>query len=181
MPLSGYAYGIAYATGGITEENGIKYLRIRNMDRFYPDCVASEIGVNVFKSNYIEKIREKQQYVVKAKQIKSLPPLEGIRDTAGFCRAYIEIHGLLDRRNVKHGSGNITRDLRLRIYGPEDLLIFINQQLPAKPKKVQHIKNKDGETYAIYFQSQAEIKNILQWIDGTPKNQKIWDKWNEIL
>lgn len=181
IALSGYGYGIAYATGGIVEECGIKYLRIRNQDRFYPACVAAEIGVNVFQLKYEKNNEKKSQYVLKAKQIKSLPSLEDIEDKAGFCRAYIEIHGLLDVRNAKHGSGNITRALRLRIYGQEDILTFINQQIPARPKKLQHIKTENGETNVIYFQSKAEIKNIIQWIDGTPKNQKIWDKWNEIL
>ncbi|MCI5678710.1 MAG: hypothetical protein MR278_01805 [Bacteroidales bacterium] len=181
MPLSGYSYGIAYATGGITEENGIKYLRIRNQDKSYPDCIAAEIGGNVFQSHYHEKIGKNLQYVLKARQIKALPPPENIPDKAGFCRAYIEIHGLLDLRNAKNGSGNRIKALRLRIYGNETILQFINQQLPAKPKKLQRIKKENGETSAIYFQGKAEIKNIFQWIDGTPKNQKIWDKWNEIL
>ena len=76
--------------------------------------------------------------------------------------------------------------MRLRIYGNEEILSFINKEMPAKEKKIQYIKNYVGEKYigrtcALYYQSGTEILEILKWIDGFPKNIAVWDKWNELI
>lgn len=50
---------------------------------------------------------------------------------------------------------------------------------------MQHISNKieggkyTGETEAIYYQSEKEILAILEWMDGTPKNVRIWEQWKK--
>ena len=38
-----------------------------------------------------------------------------------------------------------------------------------------------GKTCALYYQSVKEIVSILQWIDGKPRNERIWTKWKEIV
>ena len=53
-------------------------------------------------------------------------------------------------------------------------------------KKIQYINNVVNDTYigktcALYYQSNKEIYEILKWIDGSPKNERIWDKWKEII
>ena len=58
--------------------------------------------------------------------------------------------------------------------------------LPAKEKKIQYVSNKIegkyiGKTCVIYYQSQQEIEDILCFIDGEPKNIKIWDMWSNVV
>lgn len=53
-------------------------------------------------------------------------------------------------------------------------------------KKMQHIKNTIGEkyhgtTYALYYQSATEILEILKWIDNSPKNVIVWEKWQNTV
>lgn len=58
----------------------------------------------------------------------------------------------------------------------------------AGPKKIQYITNKvvisgkeyAGKTCAIYYQSQNEIQKILHFIDNAPKNNVVWNKWEQI-
>jgi hypothetical protein len=66
------------------------------------------------------------------------------------------------------------------------MLSYLLCYLPANKKKIQYIQNTisggySGKTCAIYYQSASEILQILQWIDGTPKNANVWDHWNEII
>jgi len=73
-----------------------------------------------------------------------------------------------------------------RIYGTEEIISFLNGCLPANEKKIQHISNVVddvyiGKTCAVYYQSVKEIISILQWIDGKPRNERIWNKWKEIV
>ena len=88
--------------------------------------------------------------------------------------------------DLKDKKENKLEKLRLRIYGNEQILSFINNNLPAGIKKIQHIKNivdttYIGETCCIYYQSKREIYDILSWIDGSPKNEKVWNKWDRII
>ena len=101
-------------------------------------------------------------------------------------RAYIEIHGLLDLATAKDRKGNYFKKPRFRIYGTEEIISFLNGCLPANEKKIQHISNVVdnvyiGKTCAVYYQSVKEIISILQWIDGKPRNERIWNKWKEIV
>lgn len=88
--------------------------------------------------------------------------------------------------SAKNRKGDCFKKPRLRIYGKEDIISFINIHLPAKNKKIQCIKNNiggvyTGRTYAIYYQSTKEIMDILQWLYGNPNNERIWDKWKQII
>ena len=53
-------------------------------------------------------------------------------------------------------------------------------------KKIQYITKVVDNVYigkmcALYYQSVKEITNILHWINGNPRNERIWDKWKEII
>lgn len=177
MELSSYACGIAYATGYMATEKGRPFLFLRNIDRWCADTIAAESRNNVYA--------QKSQWCIKARDVSVLPDLNDIEDLKSFIRAYIEIHGILDIMNFKNRRGEPLKKLRLRIYGKEHILKMINESLPAGIKKIQHIQNvvhSDyvGETSCIYYQSQAEIDNILNWIDGQPKNEKVWEKWEKV-
>lgn len=180
--MNDYCYGIAYATGSIIKEKSERYLVVRNCDSWYTDCIAEATGYTMYQSGYHEAHRMAEQWIVKVRNIKSLPSLSGIQNVSDFCRAYIELHGVLDtskRKNNKKG-------LRLRIYGKEDVIHFINHVLPATEKKIQYVQNQIedkyiGRTCAIYYQSSTEIENILDFLDGVPRNERVWEQWKQVI
>lgn len=184
--MNDYCNGIAYATGYIAKENGKQYLVVRNLDPFYPSMIERESKHNVYESKHNVKRDGLSQWAIKAKDINRIPDLAEIKNINDFCRAYIEIHGTIDMTTVKDRRGIRKRKPRLRIYGKEEIISFINDSLPAKNKKIQHICNivdtdYIGVTCAVYYQSAKEIADILHWIDGFPKNEKIWSKWERTL
>lgn len=180
--MNDYCNGIAYATGYIAKEGKSRYLVVRNMDYWYPNCISEATGFTVYKSGYHEKHRLTDQWVVKARNVEDIPSLSAIHNISDFCRAYIEIHGVLDiskRKNNKRG-------LRLRIYGKESVIHFITTSLPAREKKIQYMQNQMegkyiGKTCVIYYQSRAEIENILYFLDGRPKNMRVWKQWEDVI
>lgn len=184
--MNDYCNGIVYATGYFANENNKKYLVVRNLDKWYIENIAKETGYTAYESTHNFERDGRNQWVVKCRNISELPALTDIKNLFDFCRAYIEIHSILDLANAKDRKGNPIKRLRLRIYGNEEILSFLNQNLPAVEKKIQHIKNSIddkyiGQTYALYYQSKTEILEILKWIDGFPKNIAVWDKWSNIF
>lgn len=180
--MDDYFNGIVYATGHIVSDEGKQYLVVRNTDPWYIDYVSSKIQYKKYKSGYYEKNRNRDQWVVKVRNISEIVDLSDIQSISDFCRAYIEIHGVLDL--AKYGKDK--RKLRLRIFGKEQIIQYMNKNLPAKEKKIQYIKNMVadkyvGRTCAIYYQSQKEVEDILKFIDGYPKNNKIWERWESLL
>ena len=179
--INDYCVGIAYGTRYFVNDEKGSYLVVRNLDKWYVENIAEATGYKAYESaNNIERDKKKQ-WVVKARNIHTLPSMSDIQCKKDFCRAYIELHGTIDVR--------VTKSMykpRLRVYGKEKIISFINNILPAKEKKIQYIKNRVnekyiGETCAIYYQSKVEILEILQWIDGQLKNEKVWGKWNDIM
>lgn len=180
--MDDYCNGIAHSTGYIARENGKQYLVVRNSDPWYVNCISEVTGYAMYRSEYYEKHRNVAQWIVKARSIDRLIELSEIQSISDFCRAYIEIHGILDLSKRKNGK----KKLRLRIYGKESIIQFINMALPAKEKKIQYVSNKIegkyiGKTCVIYYQSQQEVEDILCFIDGEPKNIKIWDMWSNVV
>jgi len=184
--MNDYCNGIVYATGYVANDADKKYLVIRNLDSWYPEQISNESGYKVYKSIHNYGRDGKPQYVVKARNINSVPNLESIVSHSDFCRAYIEIHGVIDMGTTIDRKGNKFTKPRLRIYGSEDVISFINDVLPAKRKKLQYISNQVenryiGKTCAIYYQSKNEIEDILNWINGSQRNEHVWSKWNKII
>lgn len=194
--MDDYCNGIAYASGYFACENGKQYLVVRNMDKWYAEMIGRETGYRAYRLKYRSKYRSKYssqyssengdiyQWVVKVRNISCLPELSEIRNVSDFCRAYIEIHGLLDLASIKDKRGN--RFKRLRIYGKKEIISFLNDCLPAKEKKIQYVTNTvdavyTGKTCILYYQSAKEIYNILSWIDGHPRNKAVWEKWENVI
>lgn len=184
--MNDYCNGIAYATGCFANDAEEKYLVVRNLDKWYPEKIAEETGYTAYESTY-NYIRDgKNQWVIKARNIHSLPKLTELQDANSFCRAYIELHGVIDLVKAKDKKGNCFQRPRLRIYGTLQIIKFINWVLPAREKKIQFIVNVvdgsyTGKTCAIYYQSKTEINDILDWLNGFPRNEKIWNKWQGLL
>ena len=180
--MNDYCNGIVFATGYIAKEKNIRYLVVRNSDPWYVNCIAEETGYTMYKSGYYEKHRMTDQWIVKIRNVQNIVSLSEIQNVSDFCRAYIEIHGVLDTSKRKNNK----RGLRLRIYGKEDVIQYINLSLPVKEKKVQYMQNKIenryiGKTCAIYYQSRAEIEDVLRFLDGNPKNIRIWNQWQQVI
>lgn len=184
--MNDYCNGIAYASGSFTVEDNRKYLIVRNLDSWYVKTIEKESKYKAYKSNYNIERDRKSQWTIKARDVESIPSLSALKNVNDFCRAYIEIHGLLDLATARDRKGNYFKKPRLRIYGTEEIISFLNSCLPANKKTIQYINNivdniYVGKTCALYYQSVKEITNILKWIDGEPKNERIWIKWKEII
>lgn len=177
MIITGYQQGILYATGCQTGDR----FSVRNKDRWYCDAVQPIFGTKVYPNN----TGDTTQYIVKARNVHAINA-DDVSDWTGFCRAYIEIHGVLDLAHRKSRKGEKVHYPRLRIYGKADILVRIMDVLPAKTKKIQHVCNVVdsiyiGETSAVYYQSRSEITEILAFINECPRNEAIWQKWSEIM
>lgn len=181
--MTDYSLGIAYGTGYIAKENGKEFLFVRNLDPYYAKTVENEVSYMAYESKHNVERDGKSQWCIKVRDIHDIPALSEIKNLKDFIRAYMELHAIVDLKDKKE---NKLEKLRLRIYGNEQILSFINNNLPAGIKKIQHIKNivdttYIGETCCIYYQSKREIYDILSWIDGSPKNEKVWNKWDRII
>lgn len=179
VTLSSYSNGIAHATGYMCQENGKRYLVVRNTDSWYVEQISAETGRKLYKLS-------SGGWAVKARNVHGIPSVREIENVNDFCRAFLEIHAVLDLASIRTRKGERIKRPRLRIYGNENILTFLNAVLPAKEKKLQYITNTVDKTYVgktcgLYYQSKAEILAILRWIDGEPKNEKVWDKWESVL
>lgn len=184
--MNDYCNGIAYGSGYFASENNKQYLVVRNLDSWYAKTIETESKYKAYESKHNTERDGRNQWNIKARDINSIPKLSEIKNLNEFCRAYIEIHGVLDLATAKDRKGNYFKKPRLRIYGTEEIISFLNDCLPAKEKKIQYISNVVenmyiGKTCALYYQSVKEIISILQWINGSPRNERIWNKWKEIV
>lgn len=179
--MSGYMQAVLMSSGCYT---GARYC-VRNVDRWYCEVVESIFGTTIYSLKNHEK--EYRQWVIKSAKVNP-PKLTDVVDFRGFCRAYIELHGIVDIVFLQRSrtSQEKRKMPRLRIYGKEEILRLIMNSLPAGNKKIQRITNKisggyTGRTCAIYYQSGKEIEDILEYISGEPRNAAVWDKWREKL
>lgn len=177
MILDGYEAGIAYSTGSLITDNDRRYLVVRNVDRHYCDCIGAISKYKVYPVHTSERL----SYTIKARDISTVPAIDQISNVRDFCRALIEIRGVVDAVTRRRKNRTPYKQLRLRVYGDSQVLTWLNQVLPAKEKSLQHVKTNIGSTCALYYQSKAEIVHILEWLDGQPKNQKIWDSWQSVI
>lgn len=184
--MNDYCNGIAYASGYFANEDDKRYLVVRNLDSWYVKTIETASKYKSYELKHNIERDGRTQWVIKARDISSVPKLLDIKNIMDFCRAYIEIHGSLDLATVKDKKGNHYKKPRLRIYGNEEIISFLNCCLPVNKKKIQYISNivddiYIGKTCVLYYQSTKEILNILRWINGTPRNERVWNKWKEIV
>lgn len=181
-----YCWGIAYATGYIAKDGGKTFLCVRNIDGWYPKCIENISLNKAYMLRYNIERDNAPQWAIKARNISELPKLSEITSPSDFLRAYIEIHGTLDLSTRRSRSGEKHKAPRLRIFGQENILDYIQAYVPAAPKSIQNIVQRVddkyiGKTCVLYYQSRKEIADILEWIDGSPRNEKVWEKWQEII
>lgn len=185
VEMNDYCNGILFASGSATKSGESYVVLVRNIDPWYAEVVSAESGRKAYRINTnIDRDGVPQWHIkVRQSEIPTLPYRGSVPD---FLRPYLELHAVLDLGAAKDRKGNKFYKPRLRIYGKSDIINYLNDVLPAEIKKIQHIKNKVadgyiGETSALYYQSRKEIVDILEWVDGSPRNEKIWANWAEIL
>lgn len=181
--LPAYAQGIILATARFEKTRG--KIIVTNVDKFYPNYIAQFSGNEVYfqmdagKKQYVLKfwIDDADQTINQRNEKKYFPCLETQQEYLDFLRAWIEIHGVLD-----YCKSDNWRRMRLRIYGSIEMVERINclleEHCNVPQKSVQILHNK--KTGVIAFASQEQVERILQTIDGEPRNDVIWEKWEEI-
>lgn len=173
--MNGYQQAILLLLGC---NAGGKYL-LRCVDRCYIDAVAELFPTAPYLQRRIEESK-KDFWVLKSARVRYDVQLSDVRDVAGFCRGFVELQGTIDRWRHRARSGAYVRTPRLRIYGTSELLEFVSASLPAAPKKLQHITTVTGSTCALYYQSAAEVSDILEFLRGEPHNPDLWSRWDSI-
>lgn len=173
---NGYIQGILYCLGSYiaTERRMI----VRSVDKFYCEQIAALTGNSVWQT---ASGKDGKTLTNKIASVSLLPVyLQDVTDVRGFLRAVFEIRSVLDtRKRMTHKSGEV-HYLRLRVYGDVGLMRFINMHMP--PRSIQTVKTNMGTTHCISWQSGRVILNdIFPQICGTPRNEVIWNKWDEII
>lgn len=174
-PQTGYQQAILILSGSW---NGDKYA-VRNIDKHFILAVADLFRTEPFYQRNSET-NHKDFWVIKSNRF-SPPTLTDVADWRGFCRALLELQGSLDLRPCKTHKGVQTRRLRLRIWAQPELLNAFAAAVPAAPKRIQTVNTATGTTYALYYQSETEICDILDYLDGQPRCASWWGKADEIL
>ena len=185
--FSYYQLGIFWSIASISGQT----TTIRHNDNYYLEEISKVLDNKI----YCQIVKNKSQYVLKSTIVdidsfkannwternskeRELPKLESYED---FLRAYIEIHSCLDysTRYRKKPKKEKYKGLRLRIYGNWKLINNINsifnKELGLKPKSPQ--KTQNDTTKYISFASQGEINQIFEFINGFPRNDKLWKEF----
>lgn len=174
--MTGYQMAILLLVGCRTGE---KY-RVQSIDRWYADAVSDLFpGCTPFQQHQAGK--DSTWRITSRLVDYSSLSLQDVTDWQGFCRGVIELQGGVDLWQHRTRSGGITRTLRLRIFGQQDLLQAVMAHLPARPKKLQHVQTRTGSTCMACYQSPREVADILTSIQGEPSNKALWAKWEALL
>ena len=181
VKLSDYAIGILYAYGYV---NTCQYNKIivRCYDKHPPEILSKETGYALGKTG--ENPFGVCSYNVTICNLHELPDISEVTNHADFCRGYIECHNcmsLMHCHDRKTGRKFLT--LKLEIFGKSEILELIMDWLPSTPKKlVKKISPTSGNIgYSLKYKSKSEIADILNWMDGTPRNEAVWKKWRDTM
>lgn len=172
---TGYQQAILLLSGSW---NGDRYA-VRNIDKHFILAVANLFHTTPYFQHSSDP-KHQDYWVIKSNRFEP-PTLFDVTDWQGFCRALIELQGAVDLRLCKARNGTPIRRLRLRIWAQPELLNAFAAAIPAEPKRMQTITTNNGTTYAFYYQSEPEIYDILDYLDGEPRCEKWWSKVNGIL
>ena len=164
---------------------------LRHRDRWYIDtareCLNISAAVQKVKSRTGPQYRLK---IIRPELVESITillksngwqprkaherpyPTGGINDR-GFIRAWVELHGSLDIRQVKDRKGNHHPQERLRIYGNWSMLDEMNNTLCyATGLNPRTLQPTSGEvTKALYFQG-SSVSKVIAWVYG---GAEIWN------
>lgn len=157
-----------------------RYL-VRSADRWYTDAVAPLFPTRP----YLQRRKEPGKldyWVIKSAAVRASCDLSAVTDWRGFCRGVLELQGCLSPGWRKpRGGGAPIRYTRLRLYGQPELLDAWAQHVPAAPKKIQECRTNSGTTYALYYQSRAEVADILSALFGYPCSRDFWQRADTVI
>lgn len=149
---------------------------VRSADRWYADAVAP-----LFRTRpYLQRRKEPGKldyWTIKSAAVRASCDLSAVTDWQGFCRGILELQGSLSPGWRKpRGGGAPIPYTRLRLYGQPELLAAWAHHVPAAPKKIQECRTDTGTTHALYYQSRAEVVDILSALRGDPCSQDFWSR-----
>ena len=177
--MTGYQQGILYLNGSFQHGTYTRFV-VRNIDRHYVDAVSD---LFLPSHPYFQRHNDpckRDYWCIKSVHV-SMPSLDDVSDWRGFRRAFVELQGSLDLWRHKNRKGDYLYTPRLRLYGSESDLLAVSSNLPAGAKKIQYVSTGTGKTCMLAYQSPAEVRDILDYIDGTPRNDALWLRWSAIL
>lgn len=180
--MTGYQQAILYLNGSVqdnTPSHGPLRFIVRSVDKFYIDAVADLFAANIYCQHC--NAPGKRDYWCIKDAFVAKPALADVSDWHGFCRAFVELQGSLALWKHRNRRGEYISIPRLRIYGAEGDLLAIAPHLPAAPKKMQYVRTQTGSTCMLAYQSPAEVLAILDFLDGSPRNDAVWAKWSTAL
>lgn len=151
---------------------------VRCVDRWYIDAVAELFPTAPYLQRRADGKRD--FWTVKSAKVHLLPSFADVTDWQGFCRGVVELQACIDLWRRKTRSGP-SETLRLRVYGQPELLAQVSAHFPAAPKKLQFLRTQTGETCALYYQSPAEVADILDSLRGDPCNRALWARWDALM
>jgi hypothetical protein len=151
---------------------------VRCVDRWYIDAVAELFPTAPYLQRRADGKRD--FWTVKSAKVHLLPSFADVTDWQGFCRGVVELQACLDLWPHKV-RGKPIRTPRLRVYGQPELLTQISSHFPAGPKKLQFRRTQTGETCVLYYQSPAEVADILDSLHGEPCNRELWARWDALM
>lgn len=186
--VSNYQLGIIWSIGRYTEDG----MFFRAKDKYFLEQLQLLTNNKVTS----QKARTGIQYKLKSVSFdiqglkkygwternaveRDIPILNDYKD---FLRAYIEIHGRLDKQVRRSKKKTLGKDFRyyvprLRIYGNITLIESINgilhQCVGVGIKSPQIVHN--GKTAYIAYASLSEIEAILMYISGKPWFEVFWE------
>lgn len=174
--MDGYQQGILLLSG--CSDGSGRYV-VRSVDRHFVDAVADLFpSAPYFQRGAAQ--RHCDYWVIKSYRFAP-PKLTDVADWRGFCRALLELQGTIDLRPCKTRRGKPIRRLRLRVWGQPEVLSIFAGTIPARPKRMQSIITDTGATYALYYQSEREIYDIIDYLDGLPRCEKWWGRLSKML
>ena len=154
---------------------------VRSAERWYTDAVASLFHTHP----YLQRRKEpgKPDYwTIKSAAVRASCDLSAVTDWQGFCRGVLELQGCLSPGWRKpRGGGDPIPYARIRLYGQPELLTAWAQHVPAAPKKVQEHRTQNGTTYVLYYQSRAEVADILSALRGDPCSRDFWQRADAVI
>lgn len=174
--MNGYQQAILLLNGAVCGNR----FRVQNIDEWYIDCVAELFPTQKY---FLTQTGKSDTWVIKSASGISYSniSLSQIEDVNGFIRCFLELQSSVDLWKHKTKKLEIVRTPRLRIYGTEECLNFIMDNLPIAKKKIQYVTTRTGKTCSIAYQSPKDAFAILNLVNGYPRNEKIWEKWEALL
>lgn len=188
-----YVLGILWAIGRYDAENEIFILRHQNSYflEVLKNYFGSDAKVFFLKRFYVLKLAKycfaietliQLGWSARNSHDRVYPSINSHRD---FIRGYFEIHGRISKVNLRHKSGRVQTQKRMRIFGNETFIQSLNEiisfELGISERKLEHTQVEHSKTLAYY--KLEDIKAVFDWLyAGTGlKNEELEKEFRSML